>query len=152
MGAVTDAFGTPAYVEHVCIKVDKVYGAKRIRANGTGGKPHFFKDAQTRNAQDEIAWKYKQQRKRDMSATICGIVITICVTRELVKSDAKKLLGSFDLRKPDVDNIEKLVFDSLNGIAFPDDRMIMEARTIKARRTAHGTGNYIDIEVRYYRD
>ncbi|HHQ4407925.1 TPA: RusA family crossover junction endodeoxyribonuclease [Clostridium perfringens] len=34
-------------------------------------------------------------------------------------------------KKPDGDNIAKIIFDSLNGISYKDDSQILELRVIK---------------------
>lgn len=33
--------------------------------------------------------------------------------------------------KPDMDNVEKLILDALNGIAFCDDKQVVEKHTVK---------------------
>jgi Holliday junction resolvase RusA-like endonuclease len=43
--------------------------------------------------------------------------------------------------KPDLDNIEKLVLDGLNGVAFADDSQICEV----AKRKRYGDGERVDI-------
>lgn len=143
-----DALGTPAYVERVHLNVAEVIGKGRARSTKSG---HHYTPEKTRKAEAEIAWLYKAQRKRDMSATVCGVGISIEVTRELARSNPKSRIGELDTSKPDVDNVCKLVCDALNGIAYADDSQVIEICARKARRTAHGTGNSIGIELRYYK-
>lgn len=38
----------------------------------------------------------------------------------------KKRAPEYDLTKPDVDNIAKIILDALNGIAYKDDNQIIE--------------------------
>ncbi|WP_460268332.1 RusA family crossover junction endodeoxyribonuclease [Clostridium sp. CTA-17] len=35
-------------------------------------------------------------------------------------------------KKPDVDNIAKIILDSLNGVAYKDDSQIVDLRIIKS--------------------
>lgn len=45
------------------------------------------------------------------------------------------------LSKPDLDNIEKLILDALNGVAFEDDAQVCEVRKVKR----YGEGERVDI-------
>ena len=47
---------------------------------------------------------------------------------------ARRLSGQeLAIKKPDVDNIEKIVLDSLNELAYPDDANVVSTRVIKGR-------------------
>lgn len=47
---------------------------------------------------------------------------------------ARRLSGQeLAIKKPDVDNIAKIVLDSLNGLAYPDDANVVSMRVIKGR-------------------
>jgi Holliday junction resolvase RusA-like endonuclease len=41
--------------------------------------------------------------------------------------------GELSLKKPDIDNIEKIVLDALNGVAYADDANVVSVRAIKGR-------------------
>lgn len=50
------------------------------------------------------------------------------------KQQTDRLMGNeLSLRKPDIDNIEKIVLDALNGVAYQDDRNVVSVRKIKGR-------------------
>lgn len=46
--------------------------------------------------------------------------------REAIKN------GDFPNKKPDADNIAKVVLDALNGVAYEDDKQVVELRVSKA--------------------
>ena len=62
----------------------------------------------------------------------------VAVQYEVPKSTSKKqkalmLLGHIrPTKKPDIDNILKIIFDSLNGIAYKDDNQIVQVSCYKA--------------------
>ena len=50
----------------------------------------------------------------------------------LNKKGLDKLSGAIrPTKKPDIDNIEKIILDSLNGIAYKDDSQVVESNTSK---------------------
>lgn len=60
------------------------------------------------------------------------VEMTIIAVSAIPKSWSKKrreeaLRGCWDTRKPDQDNISKLVCDALNGIAYADDAQVVRA-------------------------
>jgi len=60
--------------------------------------------------------------------------MTVETYRPLPKSAPKKVASEKDVHKPDASNILKAVEDALNGIAYEDDRQIVEARVVKHDR------------------
>ena len=50
------------------------------------------------------------------------------------KQRAERLMGNvLSAKKPDIDNVEKIVLDALNGVAYPDDANVVSVRKIKGR-------------------
>ncbi len=60
--------------------------------------------------------------------------ITVETYRKLPKSASKIVASEHDVHKPDASNVLKAVEDALNGIAYADDRQIVDARVIKHDR------------------
>jgi Holliday junction resolvase RusA-like endonuclease len=56
----------------------------------------------------------------------------------------REAAGEWDTRKPDRDNIEKLVADALNGIAYADDAQIV-AGEVEKRLSATGQEKLVVI-------
>lgn len=74
------------------------------------------------------------------------IKIRVDVYRELPDSYPKRIKTEADTHKPDASNILKSVEDALNGIAYNDDKQIVDARCIKHPRTRNG-GSYLEITI-----
>lgn len=92
---------------------------------------------------------YKAKADKDYERAICEayinsggksfgskpIYIEIRAYRALPKSMPRYIEAEPDTHKPDGSNILKSVEDALNGIAYDDDRQIVDARVIKMPRT-----------------
>jgi Holliday junction resolvase RusA-like endonuclease len=67
----------------------------------------------------------------------CAIKVTIAAYFHIPKSTTKRLqarMASDDypvVKKPDIDNISKVILDGLNGVAFKDDSQIFDMRCVK---------------------
>jgi Holliday junction resolvase RusA-like endonuclease len=60
-------------------------------------------------------------------------------------SRPKKITSEVDVFMPDASNILKAVEDALNGVAYNDDRQIIDSRCIKADRVREP--EYMEIEI-----
>lgn len=98
---------------------------------------------------------------RDEFRKVCGerwakfggpVKVSICYSRQLAKSNPKFWAFRQDLGKPDLDNVAKLVLDSLNGLAYTDDSQVVEIRMAKCERRPSGTGNVLHVAVAYYNE
>ena len=59
----------------------------------------------------------------------CPLFIEIIFYMKMPKCSLKKraqILGSFHIFKPDIDNLEKFLFDSCNNVVFKDDCLIAQ--------------------------
>lgn len=50
-------------------------------------------------------------------------------------------------KKPDTDNIAKIVLDALNGLAYPDDKQVVELQVLKT----YDLEGYVEVELRNWR-
>lgn len=50
-------------------------------------------------------------------------------------------------KKPDTDNIAKIVLDALNGLAYPDDKQVVELQVLKT----YDLDGYVEVELRNWR-
>ncbi|WP_415330315.1 RusA family crossover junction endodeoxyribonuclease [Clostridium perfringens] len=77
---------------------------------------------------------YKKQDGRYLEGSIKALIIAYY---KIPKSYSKKRVQAIrdglekPTKKPDADNIAKIILDSLNGIAYKDDSQIVELRVIK---------------------
>ena len=111
----------------------KIYGAPRPRFRRYGGTyfPKWYYEVKELIAAAYLAAggvldENPSQPKR----------VQIECYRALPKSKQRKTrnIQEPDIYKPDVDNIEKVVFDALNGVAWIDDSQIVSNTTIKHPR------------------
>jgi Holliday junction resolvase RusA-like endonuclease len=57
--------------------------------------------------------------------------------RELIKQGLKK-----PTKKPDIDNIAKIILDSLNGIAYKDDTQVV---SLTVHKIYYGNEPFVDV-------
>lgn len=96
----------------------------------------FYTPQKTRDYAEYIKTVYLQKYRRaiKMQGALSSVMI---VFLPIPKSASKKkqedmIAGKIrPTTKPDIDNIEKSVWDALNGLAYEDDKQIVESYTLK---------------------
>jgi len=79
------------------------------------------------NEKNLIRWHYKMAAEGILSLSEpLSVDIQYHISPPISLSLIKrlKLIGSFHSKKPDVDNLTKIIFDALNGLAWKDDAQI----------------------------
>ena len=110
----------------------KIKGKARPRFNTKTGRA--FTPGDTITYENWIRYAYQNQDGRYLTGAIRA---KIEVYYKIPKSYSKKRVQSIrdglemPLKKPDSDNIGKIVLDSLNKIAFDDDSQVADLRVIK---------------------
>jgi len=111
----------------------QITGKARPRLNGNTGK--VYTQRETKRYEDLIAWCYKTQRGEffydlPVKATILA---EYAIPKGTPKAKREAMLAQSILptKKPDIDNIEKIVLDALNGIAYKDDKQVVKTDCIK---------------------
>ena len=110
----------------------KIKGKARPRFNTKTGRA--FTPGDTITYENWIRYAYQNQDGRYLTGAIRA---KIEVYYKIPKSYSKKRVQSIrdglemPLKKPDSDNIAKIVLDSLNKIAFDDDSQVADLRVIK---------------------
>ena len=93
---------------------------------------------------------YKKICKQDMSNYEGKIRIVILACFEPPKRTSKKkrkeLIGTPHLKKPDADNIAKIILDGLNKVAFKDDSQIYSLQIGKFYSDEEKVEVYIEYE------
>lgn len=93
-----------------------------------------YTPTKTKTYEADIAWAYKMGGGRLMHG---AVEIKIWAYFLPAKSVSKKRLAAMlqqsepVRRKPDVDNIAKIVLDGLNGVAYIDDAQVVSVHTMK---------------------
>lgn len=112
-------------------------GAKgRPRFSTFGGHPTAYTDKKTRLYESLVRDAYLQQ-VGNPSPIQKEISVEIKAYFNIPKSASKKKRADMEsgkirpVKRPDTDNIAKIVLDSLNGIAFEDDKQVVELTVTK---------------------
>lgn len=108
----------------------------RKGANGRTFSKAYTPD-KTVSYENLVKWCYTQSSQNSQFRDNCPLEVKIDAYYEIPQSVSKKkreemLIGKITpTKKPDWDNIGKIVCDSLNGIAYHDDSSIVKATVIK---------------------
>lgn len=111
-----------------CVVYGRPQGKGRPRYTVRGGRAVAYTPEGTRRYEAQIAQAWQEQDGRDFGTAALALVIKAYYP---VPSRAKKaereamLAGQIPVTdKPDLDNVLKVCADSLNGIAYEDDRQV----------------------------
>ncbi|EOU1465279.1 RusA family crossover junction endodeoxyribonuclease [Clostridium perfringens] len=111
-----------------------VTGKIRGKARPRICRGHAFTPKDTVQYEKLVRECYKEQDGRYIEGSIKALIIAYY---KIPKSYSKKRVQAIrdglekPTKKPDADNIAKIILDSLNGIAYKDDSQIVELRVIK---------------------
>ena len=110
-------------------------GKARARTIRQKGKSRTYTPEQTAIYEQAVQWTYKAAGGPHFGDS--PIAITIRAFFGIPKSASKREREDMlnDVIKPtitpDVDNIQKLICDALNGVAYEDDRQVVSSNVIK---------------------
>ncbi len=111
------------------------YGKQRPRHTPYSKRP--YTPTKTKSHEQLTAWAYKAQCGNFRFPTGTYIDMRIIAYLSIPKKTSEKdrqlmLEGKIrPIKKPDFDNISKLVADALNDIAYDDDKCIVDAQVRK---------------------
>ena len=111
-----------------------VTGKTRGKARPRVCRGHAFTPKDTIEYEKLVRECYKKQDGRYLEGSIKALIIAYY---KIPKSYSKKRVQAIrdglekPTKKPDADNIAKIILDSLNGVAYKDDSQIIELRVIK---------------------
>ena len=109
-----------------------IRGKQRPRFNTKTGRA--FTSNQTINYENWIKQCYIEQSNKLLQGPIrARIEIYYSVPKKYSKRKIEAIKDGIDypMKKPDADNIAKIVLDSLNKIAYEDDKQVVELTVIK---------------------
>jgi Holliday junction resolvase RusA-like endonuclease len=103
-----------------------VYGEPKGKSRPRFGNGHTYTPKTTTEYEKTVLAAYMDKYHTLMlKSEIC---VQIRAYMGIPKSTPKKrraeMLGKGVLKKPDVDNIAKIILDALNGVAYEDDKQI----------------------------
>ena len=109
-------------------------GRHRVQVVGKG-KIHTYTPDKTANYENLVKIMYLKQGNGErlqgaIKATIAAYyAIPQSWTKKKKEQACKGLI--YPQKKPDMDNIAKIILDSLNGIAYEDDKQVVELHLYK---------------------
>lgn len=110
----------------------KIKGKARPRFNTKTGRT--FTPEDTISYENWVRLCYQQQEGRYLEGSIRARIIAYY---KIPKSYTKKRIQAireeleYPQKKPDIDNVAKIILDSLNKIAYEDDSQVIELTVLK---------------------
>lgn len=124
---------------------EKAIGKQRPRYSNKIHK--MYTPTKTSTFEEKVKWAFKSKYNIETELSTKPFKAKITAIFEPAKSLSKKkkeeLLYRDYTKKPDADNIAKIILDSLNGLAYKDDNQISDLTIIKQ----YGDENKILIEL-----
>lgn len=107
----------------------------------------MYTPTKTSTFEEKVKWAFKSKYNIETELSTKPFKAKIIAVFEPAKSLSKKkkeeLLYSEYTKKPDADNIAKIILDSLNGLAYKDDNQVAELLVLKQ----YGDENRIIVEL-----
>ena len=124
---------------------EKAIGKQRPRYSS---KTHrMYTPTKTSTFEEKVKWAFKSKYNIETELSTKPFKAKIIAVFEPAKSLSKKkkeeLLYKDYTKKPDADNIAKIILDSLNGLAYKDDNQVAELLVSKK----YGDENKIIVEI-----
>ena len=128
----------------------KPHGKDRPRFRKIGNYVSTYNTKQTKEYEKLVKLSALEQCKSQFDKDYTGTIkMSIKAYFKPNKSISKKkynlLIGKSFLSKPDVDNIAKIIFDSLNGVAYKDDKQIAMLKIEKC----YAEEEKVEVEIEY---
>lgn len=115
----------------------KPFGKQRPKFSSAGKYIKTYTPSETVNYENLVKLMYQHEIGRMLFEKDTPLKVIIIACYEIPKSSSKKQaerMRKGELRptkKPDTDNIAKIICDSLNGIAWHDDAQVVNLRVSK---------------------
>lgn len=111
----------------------EIMGKARPRTVFIGGRAHTYTPEKTAQTERIIRYRYKQSFTDPLltGAIKVKILAYFVPPKSLPQKQKSKLYNGYYTKKPDADNIIKLVLDALNQVAYMDDNQVVEVSIVK---------------------
>ena len=94
-----------------------------------------FTPRRTKAYEEQVAWAYRQQKGKFYAEEPVKVKIELYFTppKRTTKKELERILTGQAIYtgKKDIDNIAKSILDGLNGVAYIDDRQVVELNISK---------------------
>lgn len=122
-------------------------GKQRVRIVKSNGRIHSYTPRETVNYEQEIRMTYKALNNPNFGSKPVSLYIlaTYPIPKNFPKKKKEMCLEEeiYPCVKPDMDNIVKIVLDALNGVAYDDDKQVVQLLA----RKIYGVKPKLDIFV-----
>ncbi len=112
---------------------EKAIGKQRPRYSSKTRK--MYTPTKTSSFEEKVKWAFKSKYNIETELSTkpfkAKIIAMFRPPESISKNKKEELLYSEYTKKPDADNIAKIVLDSLNGLAYKDDNQISELLVLK---------------------
>ena len=128
----------------------KISGKIKAKQRPKFGQGRTYTPTDTVNYENYIKILYQQECNNHFSRPVKMVITAyfqMPASRTKTQNTLDKFLKStpFPTKKPDADNIGKIVADSLNGIAYKDDAQIVDMQIIK--KWSMENEEYLEVEI-----
>ena len=127
----------------------KIPGKIKAKQRPKFGQGRTYTPTDTVNYENYIKILYQQECKKHFTGPV-KMVITAYFQMPASKIKTERALKKFltelpyPVKKPDADNIGKIVADSINGIAYKDDSQVVDMQIFKKWSNAE---EYVEVEI-----
>lgn len=107
---------------------EKAIGKQRPRYSAKLGR--MYTPSKTSTFEEKVKWafksKYNIETGINMNPFKAKIIIQSKPAESLGRKQKEELIrNTWDLRRPDIDNVTKAILDALNGLAYKDDNQVV---------------------------
>lgn len=118
---------------------EKAVGKGRPRINTKTHKA--YTPQKTKDFEELVRWHFVSKYNVDAEPSENAFKVRIVAEFRPPLSTSKKMCMILNkkpyTKKPDIDNIAKLILDALNGLAYKDDNQVTELEVVKKYGTEH---------------
>lgn len=114
------------------------------------GRLHVFTPVKTGSFEEIVAMSWKEQSNVCFDGKVplkASLVFYFAVPKSWSQKKKKFMIGKPMISRPDLDNLEKSIYDALNGYAYEDDSCIVSHST----RKMYGNCDMVSITIEEYR-
>lgn len=123
-------------------------GKGRPRVVRSGGAVRTYTPGKTASYENLVKLEYERQAGRTMKdgPVVMDIVAWYGIPKSVSKRKREAMIGGAirPTRKPDCDNVAKVIADALNGMAYRDDSQVVSLSVEKR----FGDEPRVDVEIR----
>ena len=112
--------------------IGKPCGKGRPRFSTAGGYARSYTPAKTVEYENLVKMEWERSGAKKLEGVISAVIYAYFpIPKSVSKKKRAALNGTAYTKKPDCDNIVKIILDALNGIAYDDDSQVASLRVKK---------------------